>query len=135
MINQLLRLGFLIATGRFFKPRIKGLLWVTVVWVVLWYAHSEYVDYVELSGDTQYVLQATLLKSALYALSILVYVLLVERRLWPKSEKAPKPVARAEPNPPPKAVQVGASGDDGFDFLRKKKKLRNQAEDLLGKKS
>ena len=125
MINQLLRLGFLIATGRFFKPRIKGLLWVAVVWVVLWYAHSEYVDYVELSGDTAYVLQATLLKSALYALSILVYVLLVERKLWPKSEKAPKPVAKVE-NKPMEKVSPAAGDDDGFDFLRKKKKLKNQ---------
>ena len=134
MINQLLKLGVLIATGRFLKPRFKGLLWVAAVWLLLWFVHSEYVEYVQLSGDTSFVLKAALIKTGLYALSIALYVLLVERRLWPKPVKMPPSQAAAtaltatatatEP-----ALRPGQ--DDGFDFLRDKRKLRDQAEDLL----
>ena len=134
MINQLLKLGVLIATGRFLKPRFKGLLWVAAVWLLLWFVHSEYVEYVQLSGDTSFVLKAALIKTGLYALSIALYVLLVERRLWPKPVKMPPSQAAATAltatatatEPPLRPGQ-----DDGFDFLRDKRKLRDQAEDLL----
>lgn len=81
MLNQLLKFGVLIATGRFLKQRWRGVLGVFAVWIVLWIVHGEFVRYVELSGDTTYVLHAALLKLALYALSIAVYVWRVERRL------------------------------------------------------
>ncbi|MDY6984370.1 MAG: hypothetical protein SV422_14890 [Pseudomonadota bacterium] len=125
MINQLLKLGALIATGRFFKQRWRGVLAVLAVWLALWVIHGEFVQYVGLSGDTRYVLHASIAKLALYALSIAVYVWRVERPLWPKT---PAPVA-----PPPSPNKIAATkttgsrpvtlaqGDDGFDFLRRKK--------------
>ena len=136
MINQLLKLGTLIATGRFLKPRFKGLLWVAAVWLLLWFAHSEYVEYVQLSGDTSFVLKASLIKTGLYALSIALYVLLVERRLWPKPVKMPPPhMPTTAPRTAAQAVEppLLPGEDDGFDFLREKRKLRDQAEDLLKK--
>lgn len=138
MITQLLKVGALIATGRFLKPRLKGLLWVLAVWLLLWFVHSEYVQYVELSGDTSLVLKASLLKTGLYALSIALYVLLVERKLWPKPVKMPPPHASrsaaaisAPATAAPKAAPTGE--DDGFNFLRSKGKLRDKAEELLKK--
>lgn len=136
MLTQLLKVGALIATGRFLKPRAKGLLWVLAVWLVLWFVHSEYVEYVQLSGDTSFVLKASLIKTALYALSIAVYVLLVERRLWPKPVKMPpahstNSAATVTTEPARKALPTGA--DDGFNFLRDKRKLRNKADELLKK--
>lgn len=135
MITQLLKVGALIATGRFLKPRLKGLLWVLAVWLLLWFVHSEYVQYVELSGDTSFVLKASLLKTGLYALSIALYVLLVERRLWPKPVKMPPPAPRSAPaslaTAAPKPVPKGE--DDGFNFLRSKGKLRDKADELLKK--
>lgn len=127
MINQLLKLGALVATGRFLKPRIGGLLWVIAAWFALWFVHGEFVSYVQLSGDTRYVLHASLLKTLLYALSIGAYVLFVERRLWPKRVVIP-PVKAAEKPAAPKAAPVPshppAPGGDGFDFLRDKPTLR-----------
>jgi len=136
MITQLLKVGALIATGRFLKPRLQGLLWVLAVWLLLWFVHSEYVQYVELSGDTSFVLKASLLKTGLYALSIALYVLLVERRLWPRPVKMPPPhatgsAAATATKAVPKAVPAGE--DDGFNFLRSKGKLRNKADELLKK--
>lgn len=126
MINQLLKLGALLAVGRFLKPRLAGLLWVAAAWLALWFVHGEFVAYVQLSGDTRYVLHASLLKTALYALSIGAYVLLVERRLWPKPVTIP-PATRPAAGPvkpvAPAARPVPAADDDGFDFLRDKTTL------------
>ena len=129
MIMQFLKAGMLIATGRFLKPRLKGLLWVAAIWLVLHFVHAEFVSYVALSNDTRFVLHAALLKLVLYALTIGVYVLTVERPLWPKSTPLAKvmtPVATTNLVSLPK-------GDDGFDFLREKDKLRTRAEQLLDK--
>jgi hypothetical protein len=123
MINQLLKLGALITTGRFLKPRLKGLLCVLTVWLLLWFLHSEYISYVELSGDTGYVLYVTVAKIVIYALSIGIYVLLVEKKLWPKPVKVPPPAVapvRSATRAPDTSLPPG---DDGFDFLRNKKKL------------
>lgn len=129
MITQFLKVGFLIATGRFLKPRLKGLLWIIGIWLVLRFIHAEFVSYVALSGDTRYVLRASLLKMFLYALTLGIYVWKVERPLWPKPAVIPvSPVASA--NLP---MVVLPKGDDGFDFLRGKEKLRTKAEQLLDK--
>jgi hypothetical protein len=127
MLNQLLKFGMLIATGRFLKQRWRGVLAIFAVWLVLWIVHGEFVNYVELSGNTRYVLHASLLKLALYALSIAVYVWRVERPLWPKpvvpaagTTLSPPSAASAKPAPV-KPVSL-ANGDDGFDFLRIKDK-------------
>lgn len=132
MLTQILKVGALLATGRFLKPRLKGLLWILVVWVALWFIHSEYVSYVELSGDTAFVLQATLLKTALYGLSIAIYVLLVERKLWPKAVKMPPTPVITDSVHLADKPRLRAD-DDGFNFLREKPTLKNQAEDLLKK--
>lgn len=126
MFNQLLKFGALLATGRFLKPRFRGLFWVAASWLVLWFVHSEYVNYVQLSGNTDFVLHATIIKTSFYALSIAIYVLMVERKLWPKPLKMPpaKPAqglaAPANPSAPPSLPP----DDDGFNFLRDKPTLK-----------
>lgn len=130
MINQLFKLGVLVTTGRFLKPRFKGLLCVLAMWLLLWFLHSEYVSYVELSGDTGYVLYVTLAKIVLYALSIGIYVLLVEKRLWPKPVKVPppSPAKSSQPTVGRPSKDPLKTTDDGFDFLRKKKTLGTDEE-------
>ena len=120
MLNQLLKFGMLIATGRFLKQRWRGVLAVLGVWLVLWVVHGEFVDYVELSGDTRYVLHASLIKLALYALSIAIYVWRVERPLWPKTTapvETPAAQAKSSSTNTP-AKSLAPTNDDGFDFLR-----------------
>lgn len=130
MITQLLKLGALVATGRFLKPRLKGLLWVAASWLALWFIHSEFVSYVQLTGDTDLVLHASLLKTVFYALSIAVYVLLVERKLWPKPVHIPPAAStpKHKPTPPlptrPSGPPLIQPDDDGFNFLRDKPSLR-----------
>ena len=117
MINQLLKLGVLIQIGRFFRQRWRGVLAVFAVWLVLWIVHGEFIRYVELSGDTRYVLHASLLKLALYGLSIAVYVWRIERPLWPKTPP-PGPATPQLQKPVSSQPATLTSGDDGFDFLR-----------------
>ncbi len=122
MLNQLLKFGMLIATGRFLKQRWRGVLGVLAVWLVLWVVHGEFVSYVELSGDTRYVLHASLIKLTLYALSIAVYVWRVERRLWPKATVPAAGTTSSPPTTAPAKPVALTHGDDGFDFLRIKDK-------------
>jgi hypothetical protein len=116
MLTQLLKFGAMIATGRFLKQRWRGLLWVLGSWLVLWFVHGEFVSYVELSGDTRYVLHASLIKLALYALTVALYAWRVERKLWPQATTPAAPQVSTKPSPA-KPVSP-APGGDGFDFLR-----------------
>jgi hypothetical protein len=65
----------------------------------------------------------------LYALTLGIYVWRVERPLWPKPT-----VLASKPASPATSLMVSLpKGDDGFDFLRDKEKLRTRAEQLLDK--
>jgi hypothetical protein len=121
---NLLKIGALIAAGRFLKPRFKGLLVLIAFWLVLRFLHGEYLSYVELSGNTEHLVVAALGKITLYVLAFLVYVLMVERKI----------LQRTQQDIEVRTLQERAAGeDDGFDFLRQKKKLQDSAEQLLEK--
>ena len=124
MINNLLKIGALVVTGRFLKPRLKGLLVLIVFWFVIRLLHAEYISYVELSTDTSFLWQASLLKITLYVLGFVVYFFVVERRLLLQSK-----IEQEE-----KLIETHIEGnDDGFNFLREKKKLESKSDQLLHK--
>ena len=110
-----LKAGAFIAAGHFLKHRIKGLSLLAAFWLIVWLLHGEYTSYVELSGDTAYLVHASLIKIGLYVVALLVYLFAVEGKVRRRSKSK------------------AASKDDGFDFLRDKKKLRSRAEQLLEK--
>jgi hypothetical protein len=119
-----LKIGAFIVAGRFLKPRLKGLLVLIVFWLVINFLHGEYISYVELSGDTGFLISAALIKIGLYMIAFAVYVFTVERKILKRTAKEIET----------KQVQERPAGeDDGFDFLRQKKKLQSPAEQLLKK--
>jgi hypothetical protein len=121
---NLLKIGALIAAGRFLKPRLKGLLILAAFWFLVSFLHSEYRSYVELSGNADYLITASLTKIVLYVLAFFFYVLSTERKI----------LQRTQQDIEVRTTQERASGqDDGFDFLREKKKLQDSAEQLLNK--
>ena len=124
MIYNWLKIGTLIVTGRFLKPRWKGLLALLAFWFLVSFLHGEYRGYVELSGDTDYLIMAALTKIGLYLAGFLMYVLAVERKILKRTQVEIEQQHEAE-NP--------LHRDDGFDFIRRKKKLRSPAEQLLKK--
>ena len=119
-----LKIGALIALGRFLKPRLKGLLVLVVFWVIISFLHDEYESYVELSGNTDYLVTAALAKIALYLIGFALYVLVIERKILKRTASQIQ-AQQIQERPP--------GEDDGFDFLREKKKLSNQADKLLEK--
>ena len=123
MMNWL-KLGALIALGRFLKPRLKGLIALLVFWLIVSFLHGEYESYVELSGNTEYLVTAALAKIGLYVLGFVIYVISGERRILRRTAKEIEA----------QQIQERPGGeDDGFDFLRQKKNLQNPAEKLLDK--
>lgn len=134
MINQFLKLGMLVVVGRFLKPRLRGLLALLAVWFMITWLHGEYIDYVNLSGDTGFLIQAALIKLVAYVLAFLAYFLLVERRLLLKP-RTPKRVPGDDTNVPPALPPARPEGDDGFDFLRHKRRLEGSSDKLLSNQS
>ena len=124
MLNNVLKIGALVVTGRFLKPRFKALIILVAFWFVVRLLHAEYINYVELSTDTSFLWQASLLKIALYILGFVVYFITVERRLLLESK-----IEQEE-----KLIQSHIAGsDDGFNFLREKQKLDSKSDQLLDK--
>ena len=119
-----LKLGAFLMAGRFLKPRFKGLVVLVAFWFLVSFLHGEYRDYVALSGDTAYLITVALAKIGLYVLGFVVYVLTVERRILNRTQaEIEKKIAVENPR----------HDDDGFDFIRNKKKLQAPVDKLLHK--
>ena len=115
MLNNLLKLSALVITGRFLKPRFKGLLILIVFWLLVRLLHAEYISY---------LWQAALIKITLYIVGFCAYFMIVERRILLHSK-----LEQEEQ----KNQLLLAGEDDGFNFLRAKKKLSSKSEQLLRK--
>lgn len=155
MINQLLKISVLVVTGRFLKPRLRALLLLAAVWFTITWLHGEYVDYVSLSGDTRFYLYASLIKLVAYVLAFLSYFLLVERRIllasrtpkrnpgkrmnmskaFSSSPANPPNLLNSPTSPTSPNLPVIQAGDDGFDFLRHKRKLESSTDKILQRPS
>ena len=130
MVYNLLKVSALLVAGRFIKPRLKGLLVLILFWLLVRFLHSEYLSYVELSENTDFLIHAALLKIGLYIGGFVLYVFLVERKILLRSKKDIEKQYELERK---KGSPTGHTGDDGFDFLREKRKLKTPAEKLLKK--
>lgn len=119
-----LKIGAFIMAGRFLKPRFKGLLVLIVFWFLVSFLHGEYVSYVELSGDTAFIIRAALIKIGLYVLGFALYIFTVERKILNRTQHEIEAKHQLEHTD---------TQDDGFDFIRQKKKLQSPADQLLHK--
>lgn len=158
MINQFLKISMLVVTGRFLKPRLRALLLLAAVWFTITWLHGEYVDYVSLSGDTRFYLYASLIKLVAYVLAFLSYFLLVERRILlasrtpkrnpgkrmnmtkafsssPSNPSNPANLLNSPTSSASSNLPVTQPGDDGFDFLRHKRKLESSTDKILQRPS
>jgi hypothetical protein len=133
MLNNLLKIGAMIVAGRWLKERWKGLLVLIAFWFLVTLLHSEYIQYVELSEDTSFLWQSSLIKVGLYIAGFLLYIFFVERKLFLASVP-PKPKSRpSNTSKDPVIKRTLEEGDDGFDFLRDKPKLESESDKLLNK--
>ena len=126
MLNQILRITVITSVWLWLKPRWRALLAFIASIVIISIAHREYVNYVEISGNQSFLVWSYILKWSALLICILVYWLVSAWGIGMKKPVTPK--SSAEPARPASGTE---GQDDGFDFLRRKKKLLSQADKLL----
>lgn len=122
MLHQLLKVGLFVTLGLWLKRRLRGLTRLLFILAISWVLHSEYLAYVERSGNTDYLEWSFVIKWAVLFGGLGLYYLLVERRLGKTPVDNDKTRLSTEAAQP-----VG----DGFDFLRQKKSLHSEADMAL----
>jgi len=126
MIRSILKTTVLLSTYFWLKPRWKGLAIVIVSIALTGIIHTEYLHYVKITGNEDSLMTSYILKWLVYLLSPLLYILVAILR--------PRPVAVAMPRDNTtgrKKTVEKQDVEDGFDFLRQKTHLNNQADLLL----
>ena len=130
MLNQLLKFTLVSSVLLWLKPRWRGLLALAIFVVLVHVFHSEYLGYVELSGNKTYLVASYFLKwLGLLAGLVVYYVFAVAGLRVAGTQNA---IERARNKPGEDAVSgVADDANDGFDFLREKKELQSKADKLL----
>ena len=134
MLNQLLKFTLVSSALLWLRPRWKGLLALVVFVLMVHVLHGEYLSYVELSENDEFLVWSYVVKWTALILGVLVYFLVV----LSGGGSAAEPAALFETRNKPRALPRGGAAtdsavDDGFDFLRDKKQLQSRAEKLLAK--
>ncbi|MAT91486.1 MAG: hypothetical protein CME59_02685 [Halioglobus sp.] len=126
MLNQLLRFTLVSSALLWLRPRWRGLLALVAFVLLVHVLHGEYLGYVELSGNRDFLVWSYLLKWLALVCGVLAYFLLAVMGVGRARGNMPpeQPAARQEQARPPRQ-------DDGFDFLRDKKELHSRAQMLL----
>lgn len=119
MFSQLMKFGLFVTLGIWLKHRLRGLAYLCAALLLTWLLHSEYLAYVERSGNTNWLEWSFLGKWLLVFFSIGLYYLLVERQLGKLTQAGKVKASNSR-----RETAVG----DGFDFLRNKKQLDSQAD-------
>ena len=127
MLNGLLKSGLFLFLGMWIKPRFKGLMTLFATVLLIWILHNEYIAYLTLQEDFSSAGISYVAKwSSIIALA-LVYYLAIERRIATKLASAQK----AENTQEHKNSTENSEADDGFDFLRTKRKLKSKSDKIL----
>ena len=115
------------ATWRFLRPRLKSTITLAVALLLVTIAHSEYVEYVQLTQDRSWLIESYLIKWIFVIASICLYVAYNAGFLF-RRESVSSAASRQD-------IQAGEQekGDDGFDFLRDKPRLSSEADRILNR--
>ncbi|MDG2410792.1 MAG: hypothetical protein P8M21_03025 [Halioglobus sp.] len=128
MLNQLLKVTLISSFLLWLRPRWRGMLALALVVALVHVLHAEYLGYVELSGNDALLIWSFVVKWSVLAVAITVYLAMTLTRQQGKG--APMDSRRKKNAPAGKTVSF-RSEDDGFEFLRKKKRLESRAEKML----
>ena len=126
MLNQLLKFTLLSSLLLWLKPRWRSLLAFCALVMLVHIAHSEYLRYVELSGDQSWLVWSYVVKWIVLLSGTLAYIFYGVSGPKTLAKVQEKPGVLRQNNPSNSAVT-----DDGFEFLRNKKRLQNRADKLV----
>ena len=117
LINLIGQIFYLRKFYLWVKPSLVGFVILFLTIVLILYAHSEYISWVEISGRKIFLGYSYLLKNILIIILIIAFYIYA-RGQQKKSPKVEKTVQEEEKY-------------DGFDSLRKKEKLKTEYEQIL----
>lgn len=129
MLNQLLKFTLVSSVLLWLRPRWQGLLALTVAVVLVHVLHGEYLEYVQLSGNDAHLVLSYVIKwgaLVVVAASYIAFLVLGSRTPSRAKSESARPVTMPRGDKAPT--------DDGFDFLRQKKRLDNKAEKVISGK-
>lgn len=126
MIRSILKTTVLLSTYFWLKPRWRGLALVIVSIALTGIIHTEYLHYVNITGNEDFLMTSYILKWLVYLLSLLMYILVAILKPSTVAGTMPRDSTTGR-----KETVEGQAVEDGFDFLRQKTRLNNQADLLL----
>ncbi len=128
MLNQLLKITLWASLWLWLKPRWRGLLALVSFVVVVHIAHSEYLGFVELSGERAFLAWSYVVKWVALIFAVLLYLGF--------SLRSPAQSGTAQVRTKGRLSGDKNTGeDDGFDFLRGKAELRSEADLVIDRKT
>lgn len=107
---------------RWLAPRWRSTLALAIGWLLLVMLHNEYVEYVGISGSSEWLWLSYVIKWLLLLAGISLYIWFALLGVRTTSSNAASPAARDDT----KAAVPAA--DDGFDFLRNKAILASRGD-------
>jgi hypothetical protein len=130
VLNHLLKFTLFSTILLWLKPRWRGLLALTVFVILVHVIHAEYLGYVELSEDQQYLVASYFLKWLGLIFALVVYYIFAVAGLRVSGMSAAGNTGKAA-TVDERTISSNKDQDDGFDFLREKKELEGKADKLL----
>ncbi len=117
LINLIGQIFYLRKFYLWVKPSLVGFVILFLTIVLILYAHSEYISWVEISGRKVFLGYSYLLKNILIIISIIAFYI----------------YARGQQKKSPKVEKITPEEEkyDGYDDLRKKEKLKTEYERIL----
>ena len=89
------------------RTRYKGLFFLFITLAIIFYAHNEYVNWANVTGNVGFLSYSYILKNILLVLVVLIYFIITIKR--------------------------SIASRDGFESFRNKEKLRSSADRILTK--
>ena len=131
MLNQLLKVTLISSFLLWLRPRWRGMLALSAVVILVHVLHAEYLGYVELSGNDGLLIWSFVAKWSALVVAVTVYLVMTLTRPQGKISAVD---SRRKKNLSPGEIASLPAEDDGFEFLRKKKRLESRAEKMLSER-
>jgi len=134
MLNFFFKSGLIFFISIWLKPRFKGIVCVICVIAGIWLIQSEYLDYLSLINDFTYAGWTYLAKWIASFLIVILYYYFVEVPIKNAAIDNDKgsTASRLKIGEEERVIdQSITEKDDGFNFLRGKKQLKNRSQKIL----
>ncbi len=138
MLGKIFKYGFFIRLYLLFKDRFSNWLWYFFLILIIFYAHSEIVEYSSAIEDKSLVKWSFIIKN--FSLIVIIGMFIFKETNIFKTKTSEAEIIKDTDQTKIKKVlnhseevEISSIEGDGFDHVRKKTKLNTHAEKLLNK--